>query len=246
VTRSQTSVNGKRKRSPSPPPAPKEDAFGRTPLTCLYVQGLDKDQIWAQLELRAQNVCKMLKYALDDTEEPAERGIMSTTDNLEQNSSEEEEDDSDATYVESDESSEMDEEPKGSDDEGLLEEGVTGLRGPSVDSDGEDKELIGDSRVSSSASPLGTKDDHSGLNDGFFNLEEFNAETEEAEAGFVSNGTLNADLDDVASDEDDIDYFTSIDGQPHVDDDHGMSIVISVTVASRNSDPARTTLFGLF
>jgi hypothetical protein len=53
-------------------------------------------------------------------------------------------------------------------------------------------------------------------------------------------------LDDVASDEDDIDYFTSIDGQPHVDDDHGMSIVISVTVASRNSDPARTTLFGLF
>src|SRR4030088_3274440 len=64
VTRSQSSANGKRKRSPSPPPAPK-DAFGRTPLTCLYVQGLDKDQIWAQLELRAQSICKMLEYALN-------------------------------------------------------------------------------------------------------------------------------------------------------------------------------------
>ncbi len=246
MTRSQTSVNGKRKRSPSPPPAPKEDVFGRTPLTCLYVQGLDKDQVWAQLELRAQNVCKMLEYALDGTEEPTEHGIMSTTDNLEQNSSEEEEDDSDSSYVESDDSSKMDEEPGGSDDEGLLEEGVTGLRDPSVDLDGEEKELVGDSHVSSSATPLGTKDDHSGLNDGFFNLEEFNAETEEAEVGFVSNGALNADLDDVASDEDDIDYFTSIDGQLHADDDHGMSIAISIIVASRDSDPARTTLFGLF
>ncbi len=120
------------------------------------------------------------------------------------------------------------------------------MRDPSVDLDGEEKELVGDSHVSSSATPLGTKDDHSGLNDGFFNLEEFNAETEEAEVGFVSNGALNADLDDVASDEDDIDYFTSIDGQLHADDDHGMSIAISIIVASRDSDPARTTLFGLF
>jgi U3 small nucleolar RNA-associated protein MPP10 len=256
VTRSQTSANGKRKRSPSPPPAPK-DAFERTPLTCLYVQGLDKDQIWAQLELRTQNVCKMLDYALDGTEKPTEYGITSTADNLEQNSSEEEEeeeeddDDDDLTYIESDDNSEAEEGSRGSSDGVLLEEGVTGLRDPSVDSDGEEKELVGDSRVSSSASPLGTKGDHSGLDDGFFNLEEFNAETEEAEAAFVSNGALNAgalnaDSDDIASDEDDIDYFASVDGQLHADDNRGMSIAHSVIVPSHNPGPIRTTLFGLF
>jgi U3 small nucleolar RNA-associated protein MPP10 len=247
VTRSQTSANGKRKRSPSPPPAPK-DPFERTPLTCLYVQGLDKDQIWAQLELRAQNVCKMLDYALDGTEESTGYGITSTADNLEQNSSEEEEEeDSDSTYVESDDSSEAEEGSRGSSDGVLLEEGVTKLLDPSGDSDGEEGELVGDSRVSSSAPSLGIKDDdHSGLDDGFFNLEEFNAETEEAETAFVSNGALNADLDDIASDEDDIDYFTSVDGQLHADDDHGMSIAHSVIVPGHNPDPIRTTLFGLF
>ena len=235
MTRSQTSANGKRKRSPSPPPAPK-DAFERTPLTCLYVQGLDKDQIWAQLELRAQNVCKMLEYALDGTEEPTGYGITSTANNLEQNSSEEEDEDEDedSTYVESVDSSESEEGSRGSSDGVLLEEGVTGLRDPSVDSDGEEGELVGVSRVSSSALSLGTKDDHSGLDDGFFNLEEFNAETEEAETAFVSNGALNADSDDIASDEDDIDYFASVDGQLQANDDHGMSIAHSIIVPSHN------------
>jgi U3 small nucleolar RNA-associated protein MPP10 len=245
VTRSKT-ANGKRKRSPSPPPAPK-DAFERTPLTCLYVQGLDKDQIWAQLELRTQNVCKMLEYALDGTEEPTEYGITSTANNLEQNSSdEEEEEDSDLTYVESDDNSEAEEGSRGSSDEALLEEGVTGLRDPSVDSDGEEEDLVGDSRVSSSASLSGTKGDRSELDDDFFDLEEFNAETEEAESAFVSNGALNADSDDIPSDEDDIDYFASVNGQLHADADHGMSTAHSAMVPSHNPDPIRTTLFGIF
>ncbi len=186
----------------------------------------------------------MLDYALEGTEEPTEYGITSTADNLGQDSSEEE--DSDITYVESDDSSDAGEKSSGSSDGDLFEEGVTGLRDPSVDSDGEEKELVGDSRVSSSASPLGTKDDHSGLDDDFFNLEVFNAETEEAETGFVSNGALNADADDVASDEDDIDYFASIDGQLHANDDHGMSIAHPVIVPIHNPDHVRTTLFGLF
>lgn len=226
MTRSQTSANVKRKRSPTPPPAPK-DAFERTPLTCLYVQGLDKDQIWAQLELRAQNVCKMLEHALDGTEKPTENA-----DELEQDSSEEDEDedDSDLTYVESDDISESEDGSRGSSDGALLEEGVTELRDPSVDSDGEE-ELVGDSRVSSSVTPSRTRDDHSGLDDGFFNLEEFNAETEEAEAAFVSNGALNADSDDIASDEDDVDYFASVDGQMHADNDHGVSIARSLAVS---------------
>jgi U3 small nucleolar RNA-associated protein MPP10 len=251
VTRSQTSANRKRKRSPSPPPAPK-DAFERTPLTCLYVQGLDKDQIWAQLELRAQNICKMLDYAVNGTEKITEHGITSNADNLEQDSSEEEEeeedeeDDSDLTYKESDDNSEAEEGSRGSSEEVPFEEGVIGLRDPSVDSDEEEEELVGDSRIFSSATPSGTKHVHSGLDDSFFNLKEFNAETEEAEAAFVSNGALNDDLDDIASDEDDIDYFTSVDGQLHADNDRGMSIAHSVIVPGLNPDPIRTTLFGFF
>lgn len=223
MTRSQSSANGKRKRSPSPP-APKV-AFERTPLTCLYMQGLDRDQIWAQLELRAQSICKMLEFALDGTEEPAESRITSTTNNLEQNSQQEDEDedddDDDSTYEGSDDDSESDQEPDGSSDGQPPEEGVIGLRDHSMDE--EDEELTEGSHVPSSSSPRTT----GGLNDDFFDLEEFNAETEEAEAGFVSNGALDADLDDIASDEDDIDYFASVDGQAQADNDHGRSIALS-------------------
>jgi len=229
VTRSQSSANRKRKRSPSPP-APKV-AFERTPLTCLYVQGLDRDQIWAQLELRAQSICKMLEFALDGTEDPAESRITSTTDNLEQDSQEEEEeeeeddDDSDSTFEGSDDDSESDQEVDGSSDEQPSGEGVVGLRDHSMDE--EDEELTKGSHVPTSVSPPRTEGGHFGLNDNFFDLEEFNAETEEGEAGFVSNGALDADLGDIASDEDDIDYFASVDGQVQASDDHGRSIVHS-------------------
>lgn len=226
MTRSRSSTNGKRKRSPSPPPTSKP-AFERTPLTCLYVQGLDKDQIWAQLELRAQGICKMLESALDGTEEPSQRCFTTSTDKLEQDS-QEEENESELSYEESDDDSETNEETDESSDEQLsLEEGVTGLRDRSVDKDSEEEGLTGESYSSPSASPPRTKAGHLGLNDDFFNLEEFNAETEEAEAGFVSNGALNADSDDMASD-DDIDYFASVDGQLRVDDDHGESVAPSV------------------
>jgi len=231
VTRSQSSANanGKRKRSPSPLPVPK-DAFDRTPLTCLYMQGLDKDQIWAQLELRAQNVCKMLECALDGTGHPTENGITSSSDNLEQSPAEEDSDSDDSSYRESDGDSENDEEAGGSSDEALSEEGVTELRDRS--SEEEEERLDRESHPSSSPSSPGKKGGYSALNDGFFNLEEFNAETEEAEARFVSNGALDADSEDIASD-DGIDYFVSVDGQFHADadDDHGKSVALSIIVS---------------
>jgi U3 small nucleolar RNA-associated protein MPP10 len=224
VTRSRSSANGKRKRCPSPPPTSKA-AFERTPLTCLYVQGLDKDQIWAQLELRAQGICKMLESALEGTEEPSQRCLTTSMDKSERDS-QEEENESELSYEESDGDSETNEETDESSGEQLsLEEGVTGLRDRSADK--EEEGLTGESYSSPSTSPPRTKAGHLGLNDDFFNLEEFNAETEEAEADFVSNGALDADSDDMASD-DDIDYFASVDGQLHVDDDHGESIAPSV------------------
>lgn len=69
-TRSQTaSVEGdrKRKRGPSPSPTsqPTVPVLKDTSLTELLVEGMSDEQIWAELELRAQTVCDVLNYALD-------------------------------------------------------------------------------------------------------------------------------------------------------------------------------------
>ncbi|KAH8988831.1 U3 small nucleolar ribonucleoprotein complex, subunit Mpp10 [Lactarius akahatsu] len=210
VTRSQSVAHGKRKRSPSPP----KHTLELTPLTSLFVQNLDKDQIWAQLELRAQHVCKMLECALDGPEEPAKYSIPSTTttDNMGQTPSDE--DGSDIPSEESDDDSEMSEEVGGSGGEDM-EECVTELRDESVD--GDEDEWAEKRRFLPSSTR--TKGSHSGLDDGFFDLAEFNAETEEAEAGFVSNGALDADSD-TSSAEDEIDYFGSIGGRLQDDGDH--------------------------
>lgn len=69
-TRSQT-VNAdgsrKRKRGPSPPPLSKPTVpiLKDTPLPELLVEGMSDEQIWAELEFRAQTVCDVLNYALD-------------------------------------------------------------------------------------------------------------------------------------------------------------------------------------
>jgi U3 small nucleolar RNA-associated protein MPP10 len=169
----------------------------------------------------------MLEFALDGTEDPAEHRNTSTTANLEQDSQQEEEDDddSDSTFEGSDDDPEPDQGADGSSDGQPPEEGVVGLRDHSVDE--EDEELTEESQIPSSASHPRMTGGRLGLNDDFFDLEDFNAETEEAEAGFVSNGALEADLDDIASDEDDIDYFASVDGQVQAKDDHGRSVALS-------------------
>ena len=235
MTRSQSVVRGKRKRSPSPPLEPKH-TLEHTPLTCLYVQDLDKDQIWAQLELRAQHVCKVLECALDGPGEPSEHSSSSTTDDMEQASSDE--DGSDMLSEESDDDdSELDEEVGGSSGEDM-EECVAELRDESVDEDEDEDEWTENRRLLPSSTK--TKGSYSGLNDGFFDLAEFNAETEEAEAGFVSNGALDADSDGASSGEDEIDYFASIGGQLPVDGDRGKSLALSVIGLSL--DPTRIAL----
>ena len=236
MTRSQSVVNGKRKRSPSPPLAPKH-SLERTPLTYLYVQDLDKDQIWAQLELRAQHVCKMLECALGGAEEPTERSTTSatTTDNTGQTSSDE--DGSDVSTEEGDDDSELNEALGGSSVRDI-EESITELKDESVDEDEDEDE---EEWTEPGRIPLSStgKKGNSGLDDGFFDLAEFNAETEEAEAGFVSNGALDADSDGASSAEDEIDYFASIGGQLQADDG-GKSVSLSAVRLS--PDPARIAL----
>ena len=239
ITRSQTkALNGKRKRSP-----PKIAAFDQTPLTSLFVEDAGPEQVWAQLELRAKGVCEMLTKALDGTlmDEDVDMRMLNGVGRDE----DEDEDDVGGVLkklrfedlsqedveslgvepdvlkrlmkgmeVEGDGEEELDdEESEEEDDDGEeFGEEVTSLRDPeALDSPGPSRS----SRLSRrSKSSTGSQ-----LDDGFFDLASFNAETEEAESKHVSRGrlkSLNED-EDSESDKESIDYFAAVDADPELD-----------------------------
>ena len=238
VTRSQTkALNGKRKRSP-----PKIAAFDRTPLTSLFIENAGPEQIWAQLELRAKGVCEMLSKALDGSLMWEEDTDVKLLNGIDGGDDENEEEDGSARKrlrvedlssedikalgiqpdvlkrllegMEVDEDGEEELEEEESEDDGdndgeELGEEVTTLKDPeTLDSPGPSRSP----RLSRRSKPLAG----SQLDDGFFDLATFNAETEQAEAKHVSRGrlkSLNED-EDSESDKESIDYFTAVDGDP--------------------------------
>jgi U3 small nucleolar RNA-associated protein MPP10 len=260
VTRSQTkALSGKRKRSP-----PKIAAFDQTPLTSLFIENAGLEQVWAQLELRAKGVCEMLTKALDGTLMDEDTGVQML--NGVDGGEDEDEDDNggarkklrfedlsqedietlgvepdvlkrlmESVEVEGDGEEELhDEESEDEDEDGEeFGEEVTSLRDPEIlDSPGPSRSQRLSRRSKSSAG--------SQLDDGFFDLASFNAETEEAEASHVSRGRLKSlnDDEDSESDEESIDYFASVGGDPELDggiDEAGAYLNSSVVVGI--SDP---------
>ena len=69
VTRSQSRANEKKDPAAVPPAL-----FAPTPLASLVVEGMDEDQIWAQLDLRVQNVADALDFVLENEEPDDEEG----------------------------------------------------------------------------------------------------------------------------------------------------------------------------
>lgn len=203
--------------------------FQETPLSSLYVENVDPEQVWAQLELRAQGVCDMLQKALDGAGEameededeeaegnPAKKSRFSdlTAEDLEQLGMDaetlealaaEEGDDSDEDEEDSEDSDAQEEEE--SDGEEIdLGEGIAQLR--DHESEPPQKSILSRKQKSK-------KGGNSVLDDGFFDLASFNAETEEAEAKKVSGGRLGSNLedeDDSESDVDSVDYFAAVEG----------------------------------
>ena len=252
VTRSQTkALNGKRKRSP-----PKIAAFDPTPLTSLFVEDAGPEQVWAQLELRAQGVCEMLSKALDGSLMLEDDADVLMLNGVGADEDEDEDEDGGArkklrfedlspedvkslgiapdvlkrliegTEVDEDGEEEVDDEESDDDDDDDGEEfgeEVTTLKDPeALDSPGPSRP----SRLSRRSRSLAGSE----LDDGFFDLASFNAETAEAEAKHVSRGrlkSLNED-EDSESDRESIDYFAAVNGDPELDggvDDVGAYII---------------------
>ncbi|KIJ68411.1 hypothetical protein HYDPIDRAFT_82734 [Hydnomerulius pinastri MD-312] len=224
-TRSQTRSSSKRKRSPSPVEKPqKKVSVQETPLSSLFVDGMSSEQVWEQLDLRAARVCQIANV-LDGDEADGLEGEEGEGSEGEGD----EEDDEEAMELGGqdgeEESSDGDE-----DDASITEdEGVMELREETSDEDGEDDD--GDEPPSSmfdvvrrnhkSGPAKAKRRGRSELDDGFFDLAAFNAETEEAEAKSVSKGKLNRSVDDEDSEEDeeDVDLFGPVDNMETFDED---------------------------
>ncbi|EIN13712.1 Mpp10 protein [Punctularia strigosozonata HHB-11173 SS5] len=209
-----------------------------TPLTSLFVDGMHDGQIWAQLDLRAKNVCATLEHALEDT-------VKDFDDESSGPEDDEDDDDDDDEGMEGLEgmggfgfNEEDEEEEDESEEEDSMkdvgedaEEQVTGLRDPSDDSDDEDamdldrpsrKGTLWDKIAPKLSAPKWKSGGHPELDDGFFSLAEFNAETEETEAKKVTKGGLSKSTgdDETDSDEDldeDIDLFAPVDDAEGLD-----------------------------
>lgn len=206
---------------------PKEGPkFEETPLPELCVDGMDEGQVWAQMELRAQKLCKVLEYALEGTGEveedegQAEGKAMKKkklgADDMdvdgegeEESLGEDFEDESDDWDSEEDEEEEEESE-EGSDHE-IGKESVQELRNPS---DGEGDLDLDAPGIPKKRRGKGKNGGNSQLDDGFFDIAEFNAETEAAEARKTSKGRLGRDDEDEDEDAEleDVDMFALVDG----------------------------------
>ncbi|KAL4068064.1 U3 small nucleolar ribonucleoprotein complex, subunit Mpp10, partial [Scleroderma citrinum] len=199
----QTRLSTKRLADPNPSEEPQKKKSKiiplETPIPTLFVEGMSMEQIWKQLDLRGGQVCEHLQVLEGEEEGEGEDGFN-------------EDDSSDMDEEEELEESEGDDEEEGSLQE---EEQVAVLQEGTSEEEDEDDE--GDLSMFDTVrkKPAASKaPKHSEVDDDFFDLQEFNAETEQAEAKSVSKGRLRHDSDseDSGDDEPDIDLFEPVDG----------------------------------
>ena len=189
---------------------------------------MNDDQIWAQVDLRTQTICRMLEYVLEgemeelgseETSEDDDERLRMALEALKADDDIDMEkflenygiDESELSDSQDEESEDVNS-PSGEVDEAV--ENISPLRDPSSDEENDSDEFYVSPKKLSKKRKLG---EVSELDDDFFDLAEFNAYTERAEAKSSSRGRL-AGSD---SDEDDgIDLFANIDSTAIVEEEH--------------------------
>ena len=211
---------------------PDKNLFNSTPLKSLYVDGMDEEQIWEQLDLRTKTICRVLDFVLSEAEQKNgdtteggdedEARLLKALEDLEREGIDIDDlmgEESESSSGQSSSQSHSSGSPSGSDledDEG--EENYSSLRDPSEDEDGDDEvEPVVHSPNQSSRKKRNRSAAVSELDDDFFNLAEFNADTERVEARSFSKGRL---AEDDESDEDmEIDLFARVDPVENFDEE---------------------------
>lgn len=191
---------------------------------------MDPEQVWMQLDLRAKPICDLLEFALetgkseeedlsgeeedDEDQEDKLQKLMEAMENGEEVDLEalreeldEEMDVEDESESESDESEDL------GDDIGEDEEDIVRLRSSDEEhSDPEAKNTLFD-LIKTSVRSKKKKGTSHGLNDDFFDLDAFNAETERVEAKSSSRGRLAEESEDSEDEDMSVDLFAPLEDE---------------------------------
>ncbi|KXN89991.1 U3 small nucleolar ribonucleoprotein mpp10 [Leucoagaricus sp. SymC.cos] len=207
-------------------------SFEPTPISALCIENMDPEQVWMQLDLRAQTLCDLLAFALEtgkseeeltgEEDEDEDEDEVEEDDRLQKliealNNGEEvefgdlEEDLEEDSGIEDNGRVESDESEDEAVDVGDNEEDIIRLQ--PFDEDNSDPEVKNTSldAIKSGNRSKKKKGANHELDDDFFNLDAFNAETERAEAKFSSRGRLAEDSDDSEEDNMSVDFFALLD-----------------------------------